>query len=117
MKDLLNLQILTEFTNTEKQVIGRMQPHNLLHNLAAQRETIRCLALPSSWNTVAEYRVEELKTITNARSGSVTGRDGKAYSKEEMQRIVHAHLLMKKENNQSTVNFNHAQGGNGIFTT
>ena len=115
MKGLLNSRTLAEFTNAEKQVIGRMQPHNLLHNLAAPRETIRSVALPASRDTVAECRVEELKAMITARGGGVTGRDGKAYSKEAMQRIVRAYLSMEKENTRSTVYFNRAQGGNGIF--
>ena len=92
-----------------------MQPHNLLHNSAAPRETIRSVALRTSRDTVAECRVEELKAMLTARGGGVTGRDGKAYSKEAMQRIVRAYLSMEKENTRSTVYFNRAQGGNGIF--
>ena len=73
-----------------------MQPHNLLHNSAASRETTRSVALPTSRDTVAEYRVEELKAMITARGGGVTGRNGKAYSKEAMQRIVRAYLSMEK---------------------
>ena len=115
MKGLMNSQNLAAFTNTENQVTGCMQPYNLLHNLAAPRETIRSVALPTSRDTVAECRVEELKAMITTRGGGVTGRDGKAYSKEAMQRIVRAYLSMEKENTRSTVYFNRAQGGNGIF--
>ena len=76
MKGLLNSRTLAEFTNAEKQVIGHMQPHNLLHNSAAPRETIRSVALPTSRDMVAECRVQELKAMITAHCGGVTGRDG-----------------------------------------
>ena len=115
MKGLTNSKTMAVFTNEEKEVIGRIQPHNLLHNSAARREVIGSLSLPASRATVAEWRLEELKAMIITRRGGMTARDGTAHNKEGLQRIVRAYLSMEKETTGSTVYFNHARGGNGIF--
>ena len=115
MKGLVNSKTMAAFSNEEKVSIGRIQPHNLLHNSAARRETMDSLALPASRASVAECRLEELKAMVIARGGGLTARDGKAHNKEALQRIVRAYLSMEKENTRSTVYFNRDQGGNGIF--
>ena len=78
-KGLTNSKTMAVFTNEEKEVIGRIQPHNLLHNSAAPCEVIGSLSLPASRSTVAECRLEELKAMIIARRGDMTARDGTAH--------------------------------------
>ena len=74
-----------------------MQPHKNLPNLAALRKTTRSLVLPVFQDTVATCCLEELKAMITARGNGVTGRDGKAINKEDMQQTVFAYLLMKEK--------------------
>ena len=59
--------------------------------------------------------MEKLKAIVIARGGGVTGRDGRAIYKEQLQRIVRVYLSMEIKNTRSTVYFNRERVGNGIF--
>ena len=106
-----------EFPAAEKSKIDKLQPHNLLHNLAASQDSINGLALPKEKKTVRSCIVEELKAMVIARGGVVTARDGRALRKEELQKIVRAYLSMKTENLKNTVYFNRAGSENGIFAT
>jgi len=60
-------------------------------------------------------RVDELKAIVIARGGSVTGKDGKALIKNELQRLVEAYLFGEKENSIHAVFFDRSKKSNGIF--
>ena len=53
--------------------------------------------------------------MVTARGGNVTGRDGNALCREELQRIVRAYVTMEAENSRSTVYFNRSKLNNGIF--
>ena len=52
-----------------------------------------------------------------ARGGNVTGRDGKALRREELQRIVRAYLAMEVENSRVTAYFNREKYKNGVFAS
>ena len=47
----------------------------------------------------------------------MTGRDGKALKKEELQRYVCAYLSVESENPKNTVYFDRSKNKNGIFET
>ena len=50
-----------------------------------------------------------------ARGGSVTGKDGKALKKTELQKIVRAYLSTEKAKPQTAVYFNRRRESNGLF--
>ena len=54
----LNPKTMAEYTREERSSIDAIQPHNLIHNSAARRETINGLSLPSGRTTVADCRPE-----------------------------------------------------------
>jgi len=111
----VNPKTCAKFTADERRKIEATQPHNLLHNSAARRDNINGLSLPSGRETVSSCRVEELKAMVIARGGGVTGRDGKALRREELQKVVRAYLSMEAKNTRSTVYFNRNRDLNGIF--
>ena len=49
--------------------------------------------------------VEELKAMLIARSGNVTGSNGKGLNKIELQKMVRAFLLVETDNSKHTVYF------------
>jgi len=99
----LNPKTMEEYTPDERSQIDAVQPHNLIHNSAARRETINGMSLPPDKTTVAECRPEELKTMIVARGGNVTSKEGRALTVPELQRQVRAYLSMEKENSQHVV--------------
>ena len=111
----LNSKTMEEHSRDERSQIDAVQPHNLIHNSAARRETINGLSLPSARATVAECRPDELKAMIVARGGGVTGKDGKALNKEQLQRMVRAYLSVENENKKHTVYFKRDRCNNGIF--
>ena len=117
MRGELDPKSATEFTSTQKRQIESIEVHNLVHNSAARRESINGLSLPQGRDTVASCKVEELKAIVIARGGGVTGRDGKALNKVQLQKIVRAYLSMEAENSKHTVYFNRSRVRNGIFAS
>ena len=103
------------FTDEQKKQIGSIQTHNLLHNSAAERGGISGLSLPEGRGSITDCKVDELKAMVIARGGTVTGRDGKAIKKADLQRIVRAYLFVEKQNPKHTVYFNRSRTNNGIF--
>ena len=105
-----------EYSVAAKKIIDAASPHNLLQNSAARRSGIKGVSLPSGRETIASCRVEELKGMVIARGGSVTGRNGKALRREELQQIMRAYMSMEMENSKSVVYFNREKDKNGIFS-
>ena len=111
----VNPKTCAKFTADERRKIEATQPHNLLQNLAARRDNINGLSLPSGREIVSSCRVEELKAMVIVRGGDVTGRNDKALQREELQKVVRAYLSMEAKNTRSTVYFNQHCDDNGIF--
>ena len=103
------------YTTEQRNLIKSIQTHNLLHNSAADRATINGLSLPEGKQYVGQCTVDELKTMVVARSGSVTGKDGKSLNKAALQKLVRAYLFMEKENVAHTVYFDRTRNRNGVF--
>ena len=112
----VNPKMGAEYTTAERRTIYATSPHNLLQSSTARHSGIMGVSLPSERETITSCRVEELKAIVIARGGNVTGRNGKALYREELQWIVWAYLSMETENSRGTVYFNHTKNKNGIFS-
>ena len=64
---------------------------------------------------MADCRLEELKAMVISRGGNVTGRNGGALSRAELQATVRAYLSLEKDNSKHTVYFKRDRIRNGIF--
>lgn len=73
--------MLAPFSKEQRHIIEVIQPHNLLHNVASDRESINGLSIPAGRDTVASCHVEELKAMMIVRDGPITDKDGKALKK------------------------------------
>ena len=65
--------------------------------LCASREVIDSLSLPASWATVAKCRLKEIEAMIIVRGGGMTAYGGRAYNKEELQRIVRAYVSVNRK--------------------
>ncbi|KAL7552027.1 hypothetical protein ACHAWF_017125 [Thalassiosira exigua] len=104
-----------EFTASQKAEINAIECHNLLHNSAARRSSLRGLSLPEGRENVESCRVEELKAMLVVRGGSVTSKEGRALNRGELVQLVKAYMSMESQNQKHTTYFNRTRVNNGIF--
>ena len=116
MKGRIDPKSGAAFTLEQQKKIADVQPHNILHNSAANKENINGLSLPEGKTSVKQCQVHELKTMLLARSGNVTASNGAALAKKELQKLSRAFLNLESENPLHTQHFNRSRMGNGVFS-
>jgi len=104
-----------ELTAEEKRDVTSVQPHNLQHNSATDREKINGISLPENKQSLNDCKVEELKAMIICRGGSLTGKDGKSLTRPQLILQLKAYMKMEKEKPSSVVFFDRSRCNNGIF--
>ena len=105
------------FTQAQKDLIRRLQPHNLLHNSAADNDKIQGTSLPAGKSSVEQCSNAELKAMVVPRGGSVTGRDGKGLNQNELRKHTAAYLYVEAQRPTQSQSFDRSREKNGIFST
>ena len=101
------------YSAEDQEKLNNLEPHNLLHDTSTDKAT-QNKSLPPGRNSVKECTNNELKLILISKGASIS-KNGKGFSKTDLEIYAQGHLLVDDENESHTVHFNRSRENNGSF--